>query len=244
VSALLVQCISLLIVYILAIAAAFSFHIALSGWSLVLIQSGISTMMACAIGMAIWWRFIHFLFPITLVSMLSLQMPVWIYLVGFAVTASVFWSTFRTQVPYYPSHLRVWQAVEKLLPSASPARVVDIGSGMGGFTLYLARHRPADILIGVEIAPLPWLVSWLRAHAGRSRARFLRGDYTALDFAEFDLVFAYLSPAAMPALWKKASREMRKNTLLVSYEFDIPAISPTFVIEVGAESPQIYVWRL
>jgi len=231
-------------VYALALSSAFFFHIALSGWSLVLIQSGISTILAYAIGMAIWWRYIHFLFPIILVSMLSLQAPVWIYLVGFVVSAGLFWSTFRTQVPYYPSHLRVWQAVEKLLPPALPARVVDIGSGMGGFTLYLARHRPTDTLVGVEIAPLPWLVSWLRAYAGRSRARFLRGDYTALDFAAFDLVFAYLSPAAMPALWQKASSEMRKNTLLVSYEFDIPEISPTFVIDVGADSPQIYVWRL
>jgi hypothetical protein len=43
--------------------------------------------------------------------------------------------------------------------------------------------------------------------------------------------FAYLSPAAMLALWHKARAEMRPGTLLLSYEFHIPGTTPDLVIQ-------------
>ena len=55
---------------------------------------------------------------------------------------------------------------------------------------------------------------------------FLRGDYESLDFADYDAVFAYLSPAAMTALWRKARREMRPGTRLVSNTFAVPGVEP------------------
>jgi predicted O-methyltransferase YrrM len=51
-----------------------------------------------------------------------------------------------------------------------------------------------------------------------------------LDFAQFDVVFAYLSPAAMPELWKKAQREMRPGSLLISYEFPIEGVEPNLIV--------------
>ena len=69
-----------------------------------------------------------------------------------------------------------------------------------------------------------------------------RGDYARLDFSEYDAVFAYLSPAAMPALWDKASREMRPGSLLASYEFPIPGHPPTRTANVNTHAPHLYIW--
>jgi predicted O-methyltransferase YrrM len=119
--------------------------------------------------------------------------------------------------------------------------MVDIGSGLGGFTLHLAAARPESVVVGIELAPLPWLVSRLRAAWSGSRARFLRGDYEQLNFAEYDLVFAYLSPAAMPALWRKAQREMRPGSLLASYEFEIPAADGVKTIRTTEGGQLLYI---
>jgi hypothetical protein len=54
-------------------------------------------------------------------------------------------------------------------------------------------------------------------------------------------VFAYLSPAAMPALWRKAQREMRPGSLLVSYEFEIPAASGVKTILTTEAGPPLYI---
>jgi SAM-dependent methyltransferase len=135
----------------------------------------------------------------------------------------------------------VWRAVLAELPQGRALRVIDIGSGLGGFTLHLAAARPESQVAGIELAPLPWLVSRLRAALSGSRARFLRGDYERLDFADYDLVFAYLSPAAMPALWRKAQREMRPGSLLASYEFEIPASSGVKTIHTTESGPPLYI---
>jgi SAM-dependent methyltransferase len=154
----------------------------------------------------------------------------------------LYWSTFRTQVPYYPSNRRVWEQVLGLLPTDRPLRLIDIGSGLGGLTMYLARRRPDCDCVGIELAPLPWLASRLRAGLSRSAARFVRGDYEDLDFSTFDLVFAYLSPAAMDALWRKASAELRPGAMLLSYEFEIDARVPDKTILTTSGATPLYVW--
>ncbi|WP_332876913.1 class I SAM-dependent methyltransferase [Massilia sp. S19_KUP03_FR1] len=193
-------------------------------------------------GLAAWWLPIQCLFPLALLGAHALALPSWLFLTIFMVLLAVFWSTFRTQVPYWASGARVWRAVAELLPAGRPLKVIDIGSGLGGFTLDLARRRPDATLTGVELAPLPWFVSWLRAALTASRARFVRGDYESFDFADFDVVFCYLSPAAMPALYAKCLAEMKTGSKLMSYEFVIAERTPDLVIPITHNGASLYVW--
>jgi cyclopropane fatty-acyl-phospholipid synthase-like methyltransferase len=133
--------------------------------------------------------------------------------------------------------------VAALLPPERPARVIDIGSGLGGLVLALARRRPDCEVSGIELAPLPWLLSRLRARLAGSRAHFIRGDYNGLDFGRYDLVFAYLSPAAMGALWRKAEAEMKPGSVLVSYEFIIADREPDRRIVTTGSRKILYLWH-
>jgi cyclopropane fatty-acyl-phospholipid synthase-like methyltransferase len=128
------------------------------------------------------------------------------------------------------------------LPPGRPLRLIDIGSGLGGLVLYLARLRPDADCGGIELAPLPWLVSRLRARLAGSGARFLLGDYENLDFSRYDAVFAYLSPAAMAGLWRKAAAEMRPGSMLISYEFAIDARAPDQTIHATQGGDALYIW--
>ncbi len=207
-----------------------------------LVQGGV----ACAItrwrGLAPWWLGIQLVFPLALLEARSTSIHPLFFLGAFLVLLALYWSSFRTQVPYYPSGRRAWNAVDSLLPDR-PLCVIDIGSGLGGFVLDLAERRPTSTVVGIELAPLPWLVSAVRARLAGSRARFVRGDYEHLDFAQYDAVFAYLSPAAMSALWRKASREMRPGTVLLSYEFLITEKAPDLSIVPTGSGPTLYVWH-
>jgi SAM-dependent methyltransferase len=132
--------------------------------------------------------------------------------------------------------------VAALLPAGRPVRAIDIGSGLGGLVLELARRRPESRFEGIELAPLPWLASRLRARLSASRSHFIRGDYERLDFGQYDLVFAYLSPAAMDGLWRKARAEMRPGALLVSYEFAIEGHAPDRSLAPTPGGPHLYIW--
>jgi SAM-dependent methyltransferase len=193
-------------------------------------------------GLASWWRAIQFAFPLALLGAGQLAIPPGVFLGVFLFLLLLYWSTYRTQVPYYPSGRKVWDAVAEALPQGRAVRVIDIGSGLGGLVLDLQRRRPESRFEGIELAPLPWLASLLRAKLARSPARFIRGDYEQLDFGAYDAVFAYLSPAAMPALWRKAARELQPGSVLFSYEFVIADRPPSRIVTPYREGPKLYRW--
>ncbi|MFL6658988.1 MAG: class I SAM-dependent methyltransferase [Massilia sp.] len=242
VQALLLQ----LLAYPLTLAAVF--FLARSGVVVgmegaALVQGAFAAILARLRGLAVWWLAIELAFPLTLLQAQALHIPPLVFLGAFLFLLLLFWSTFRTQVPYYPSGKRVWDEVARLLPQERPVCAIDIGSGLGGLVLELARRRPESVFFGIELAPLPWLVSSLRARLSGSAARFVRGDYEYLDFANYDAVFAYLSPAAMPGLWRKAASEMRPGTILLSYEFLITEKAPDLSIVPTGRGPTLYVWH-
>jgi SAM-dependent methyltransferase len=239
VRALLIQCLSfplmLAVVFVLARAGMQPGYLHAA-----LVQGAIAALLGWR--QEPWWRLIQFLFPLAVLGASQLALAPGVFLAGFVLLLLVFWSTFRTRVPYYPSGRDVRDAVAALLPDERPVRAIDIGSGLGGLVLELARRRPESRFEGVELAPLPWLASRLRARLSASRAHFIRGDYERLDFGQYDLVFAYLSPAAMDGLWRKARAEMRPGSLLVSYEFAIAARAPDRSMVPTPGGPHLYIW--
>lgn len=242
VRALLVQVAALLPCALLALLADALGH-GLTLLQAVLLQGVLAALLTWQLGLAPWWCVIQLLFPLALLVTSALGLPPAVYLLVFIVLLGWYWSTFRTQVPYFPSSQPVWEAVAALLPDRPGLRVIDVGSGLGGMTLHLARLRPDVLCTGIELAPVPWLYSFLRARFTASRARFIRGDYEKIQFGDYDVVFAYLSPAVMNALYAKARREMKVGSLLVSYEFAIPPYIPDKTIFTTEGAPPLYVWR-
>lgn len=255
--ALLALCIQLAALAMVALSAwaiyqttlvLFDLYLVLPFVAMVAMQAIYAVSLAKWLDMAVWWRWIHAGFPVATWLMLRFELPNELYLVGFIVTLSMFWTTFRTQVPYYPSRFDIWQKVSTITQQYeaqynNQVRVIDIGSGLGGFSMYLSRMHKSVLVEGIEVAPLPWLASRLTAIIKGSRATFKLGDYEKLDFANYDIIFAYLSPAAMPSLWEKAKAEMGDGCLLVSLEFEVPDMQATQRIAGGKQSPDLYVYQ-
>lgn len=200
-------------------------------------------------GLDRWWLLIQLLFAPAIWLFLQLQMSPLAYFGAFALLALVYWSTFRTQVPLFLSGRDVWRAVASLLPPADaqrPLHFIDLGSGLGGLLGWLGRNRPDGSYVGIEVAPLPALLSRLRFAAfGPANVQVNWGSFWERDLAPFDVVFAFLSPVPMPELWLKASREMRPGSLLVSCSFDVPGHPPDHVIEVSdSRRSRLLVWRM
>ncbi len=200
-------------------------------------------------GQAVWWLPIHLLFAPALVFTLSLHLPSAYFLAIFIILLVVYWSVFRTQVPLYLSSLKVWQALELVLPVATPGkelRFLDIGSGLGGVLTHLASVRPDGQFHGVETAPLPFLLSWLRIRLGNQRNCQVRwGSLWACDLKDYDVVYAYLSPAPMQRLWLKAKVEMRPGTLFISNTFEVPEQPPqqTFTTD-DLHRSRLHIWHM
>ena len=242
--ALAAQFAALLLTFLLVFLIA-----AATGWRLplifiALIQGGIAAAFShYGLRMMPWWLPIQFLFMPALVAGLSLDIaPLWFLLV-FLLLLAVYWGVFRTQVPLYLSSRAAWRALADQLPAKPELRLIDLGSGLGGLLDFLGHVRPQGHYVGIEAAPLPFVLGWLRVRSKNCDMR--DGSFWRHDLGGYAVVYAYLSPVPMAELWRKASAEMRPGSLLVSNTFAVPGIIPTETVQVDDfHASTLYIYRL
>lgn len=217
----------------LAVLLAGAVSLAIGKTVPLLIVAVVQGLIACALsrrfGAERWWRVIHLAFmpALFLCSGLGIA-PSW-FLAGFALLVLTYWNSARSQVPLYLSNATTARALGELLERERATTLIDAGCGTGSLAARVARARPACRVIGLENAPLPALIAWLRVlPIANCRVRF--GDFWGHGFDGAQVVYAFLSPVPMARLWQKCCAEMPPGTLLVSNSFEVPDVSPDEVI--------------
>jgi len=210
----------------------------------VAIHSGLAMLMSLAFGLPLWWLPIQGLFVPALLLTQTLDLPPEVFLAGFVLLWLIFRSNLKERVPLYLSNQETWRALAELLPQHSGFTFLDLGCGLGGTLAFLATQRPDGEFCGVESAPAPFFVSWLRLlQKANGHVRF--GDMWRENLGHYDLVYVFLSPDPMPDLWRKAKSEMKPGALLVSNTFAVPGVDPTntLVLE-DSRRTRLLIWRI
>lgn len=103
--------------------------------------------------------------------------------------------------------------------------IVELGCGDG--RLLVAAAKRGFSAVGYEINPLLWLFAWLRTIRYYPRVRVRWGDFWGSNWRDADAVITFLVPRSMAKLEKKAAKEMRSGSCLISYVFRLPHKKPT-----------------
>lgn len=209
------------------------------------LQGGAAALLGSLLRLPWWWLPINLLFPIILHTVHDAGLPPWWFLLIFIILLLFNWNSATGRIPLYLSNRQTWQTLAEVLPSQTRMRVVDLGSGLGGTLLYLARQHPQHRFIGIESAPIPLLISQFRLRlAGLENLAFHRGNFWDEDLGEYDLVYAFLSTEPMPRLYEKFQREARYGTQLISNSFDVPEHPAPQRIEVADNRrTQLLCWQ-
>jgi len=124
-------------------------------------------------------------------------------------------------------------------PWCSATSGLDLGSGLGDGLLAWHSIAPKTKWTGVEMSwPLIWL-SRLRC----PWARVVRQNMWSLDWAPFDLVYAFQRPETMPRLWEKATRELKPGSWVVSFQFPIPDRTPNWSAQ-NAQGQWLFAYQV
>ncbi|MBS1213832.1 MAG: methylase, partial [Proteobacteria bacterium] len=184
-----------------------------SVWSILALQGALAAGLSLVFALPWWWLPIQASFLPLLAFVHSAHLPPAVPMGILLALWLMFRSTVRERVPLYLSGQETWHALASLMGGRDSPRFIDLGCGLGGTLGYLARVRQDGEFHGIESAPLPWLVSRVRL-LGFSNALVRLGNLWNEDLSRYDVVYAFLSPAPMPALWKKACEEMRPGSIL------------------------------
>jgi len=199
-------------------------------WTSLGVQCAGAALVTRLLGLPVWWVWISLFFPAAMALALQAgKLPAWPFGIAFLVLYLVFSNTARERVPLYLSNSRTTEALLSLMQQRGATRFVDLGSGLGG----VVRRLDGDgrFARGVESAPMVWLVSVLLSKLTR-RGRILRQDIWVADVSGEEIVYVFLSPEPMPALYDKARREMKAGSLLVSNSFAVPDVEADEIWEL------------
>jgi len=197
-----------------------------------------------AFGLAPWWIAINAAFVPALKLALALEMsPLWA-LAALATLLLVYGRIWSSRVPLFFSSAGAHHAIAALLPSDRPVAFLDAGCGDARVIAHLAAARPESRFEGIEHAFVPWLIARIRCWRNNAEYYVRRGDLWGHGLTQYDVVFAYLSPAVMPRFWEKARREMRPGSLLVT-AFGIPGVRAGRCIDIGDRmNTRLHVCRI
>lgn len=220
-------------------------HRPFSFWFWPLLQGLLAAGCSRLLGLGSAWLWFQALLPFALFWQLGHRVSPWFYPLLLLGLGLVFGGGLRSRVPLYHSNRAAWRALQELVPVGEPMSVADLGAGLGGPLVFLARRRPQARFLGVEASLLVWFLAWFRALPVRANCRMRLGSLWELPLGQFQLVYAFLSPVPMPALWDKARQEMAPGTLLVSNSFEIPGVPPEREIPLpGRKDARLWLYRI
>jgi len=242
--ALLSQLLSLLLCWLLLLALArmLGWHLSLLGAACV--QGAVAAVIGQRLGLSRWWLPINLGFVPGLVLLQGHTLPPWLLLLGFLILLMLNWNALTERVPLYLTGSAAEQCLARRLAALPEGfRFIDLGSGLGGTLLRLARQYPSAHFVGVETAPLTFGLCWLRCLFQRNcRVRFR--SFWREPLAGYDVVYCFLSPAPMPALWDKARVEMNPGALLISNSFEVPDVEPQEILAIDDwRHSRLLIWR-
>jgi SAM-dependent methyltransferase len=155
------------------------------------------------------------------------------------------WNSFGERVPLYLSGAKCRRQLADLLSRQAPDfSFVDLGCGPAGTLLWLARQFPQAQFVGVETAPLTFAIAWLRS-VPQNNCRIRYESLWRTDLSAFAVVYCFLSPAPMAALWDKARAQMAVGSWLISNSFAVPGVSADQQFELHDwRQSRLLLWRM
>lgn len=242
--ALLSQLLSLIITWLLllGLARAGGWHISLlsAAW----MQGSIAALVGWRLGLSRWWLPINLCFVPGLVLLQNHALPPWLLLLGFIALLLLNWNALTERVPLYLTGTAAERLlIQRLARLPAGFRFIDLGSGLGGTLLRLAKAYPSGHFVGVETAPLTFLLCWFRCSLQPNcRVRFR--SFWRESLGDHDVVYCFLSPAPMPALWQKARTEMAPGALLISNSFEVPGVAAQEVLPIDDwRRSCLFIWQ-
>lgn len=207
-------------------------------WAAALVASGLG--LAASLFGQTWWRrsMLAMGFPLSWMVLAAGSVPAWLWLLPLGVLLLVYPLNAWRDAPVFPTPAGALDGLAAHIALLEGSKVLDAGCGVGDGLKALRRAWPQTHIHGVEWSwPLRWLCA-LRCPWATVR----QGDLWQSDWSQFDVVYLFQRPETMSRAAVKSLGEMREGCWLVSLNFPIPDVTPTYVAELE-DGREVYAYQ-
>lgn len=119
--------------------------------------------------------------------------------------------------------------------------VYELGSGDGTFLMVAVKEFKARG-VGIEIEPFRWFISTLIIHISKvqDKVKVIRRNFFEVDLSEATIIFVYLVPRVILKLKPKFLEELKPDTKVISYVYQIDYLP----LVKKDEENKIYVYKI
>lgn len=156
--------------------------------------------------------------------------------------------SFSRDAPFVPVNKKMAKKALELLELKDTDSFVDIGSG-DGVVCFLASKRFKGDVLGVELDSLLVLYSNIKRLFYRKHILFLQSDMFLQNYSKYNKALLYLTTDLSSKIIKKLSKELPKNSIVVSLVFsfgkEFMKNNKVEIVEynMGRKTKNIYIWR-
>lgn len=119
--------------------------------------------------------------------------------------------------------------------------VYELGSGWGGMAKRIARRFPKLRVVGIELSPLPYIVSKFNM---RRNLTFKRANALNVDLSGADMLALYLTRDILAQFKPKFEAELKPGTIVIASGFEIEGWQAIKKAPMkGALEKDIFVYR-
>lgn len=129
--------------------------------------------------------------------------------------------------PYVPTLRRNMTAALDLLDLKPGQTMLELGSGDG--RVLVAAAKQGINIVGIELSPVLFVISWLRTRRYRKHVRIIWGNYFLVTWPPADAIFTFMIPRHMPKLDKRIQQWHTRPVCLASFAFAVPGKKPVAV---------------
>ena len=150
-----------------------------------------------------------------------------------------------TIAPWVPTRKEDLETIHEVSALKPDQTWLEIGSGTGHVSRYMAKENPKAKIMGLEILWIFWLWSWIiNLFTKRPKPQLLWQNIFWHDLSEVDVIYVFSFPKALKKRFKKyLINNTKKGTRIISYAFPIPDFPGTEEIIKAPSGHKVYIYR-
>lgn len=122
-------------------------------------------------------------------------------------------------------------------------KVCELGCGEANFLKRIKDNYPKTKCLGLEYSFIPYLRSRLKLRGKYLGIKLQRKNFFQADLSEQNLIYCFLNGLMMKKVEAKIKSDCQNGTIVISYGFPFPGLTPEKEIVVNDNQDKVYFYK-